>query len=182
LGDIMKRLLSAFACAVVVAAAIACGSSGSPTAPATPTIVNVGGVWTGTSRITGVTGGECIGAILQGQVGSTSASTLQVTQNGSSLTVRATDPASGAFTDYSGTAGRDTVTLNGTYSSIGLLLDVVCPNGAHRDVRWQVGTITATVNGNSASGTSADTYNVYVAGTQTGVGILIITSSFTMTR
>jgi len=56
----MKRLLSAFACAVVLAA-LACGGT-SPSAPSTPTFASVAGVWTGPVTQTGASAGpECLG-------------------------------------------------------------------------------------------------------------------------
>jgi len=50
------------------------------------------------------------------------------------------------------------------------------------DLKLNGNTFAADVSGNYASGTAAETWNVYVAGTQTSVGVLILNASFTMTR
>jgi hypothetical protein len=50
-----------------------------------------------------------------------------------------------------------------------------------RDVQIVAGAVTATVSGNTATGTKLDTYNVLVSGTQTVVGTLIVNSNFSMT-
>jgi hypothetical protein len=50
-----------------------------------------------------------------------------------------------------------------------------------RDIQVVAGAVTATVSGNTATGTKVDTYNVLVSGTQTVVGTLIVNSSFSMT-
>jgi hypothetical protein len=176
--------------ALVVAVAVlgsTCGGgeSSTPAAPTptpTPTITNVAGVWTGTARLTSVSGGECVGATLAASIGSPSSFTFQVTQSGSTLTAVWTSTTTGIFVNYSGTAGAGTMALNATASSAGWVYGFLCSNGQRRDAQLTSETFTANVNGNSASGTIGESINVYLPGTTTGVGILTGSSSFSMTR
>jgi hypothetical protein len=175
--------LTGIALALAVSA-IACSGSSSPSAPSIPTFVNVAGLWTGRVTITSISGGECVGVTEQalGAVGSSQTYTLQVTQAGSSLTAVATSNATGISTNFSGTAGTASIALNATSSTAALVFGIHCSNGQLRDTQLSVETIDATVSGNTGSGTSAETANVYIAGTQTGVGILITNASFAMNR
>ena len=67
----------------------ACGGSGNPAAPSGP--AQVAGVWTGSLTATSITGGECVGALLQSVVGTSENFTASVQQSGSSLTATVTD-------------------------------------------------------------------------------------------
>jgi hypothetical protein len=181
----MRTIVSLALVVVVVALATACGggSSGNPVTPTPqPTVVNVAGLWTGSSTLTNVTGGECTGATYVGLVGTISPGTMQVTQTGNAVTAVYTSTSTGIYTDYSGTAGSSSVSLNWTYSSAGILTGFHCMNGQVRDLKLVTDTITANVSGNSVSGTAAETWDVYVTGTQTSVGVLLLNTTFTMTR
>jgi hypothetical protein len=180
----LSRLLRLGLVAVTVAivmAAVACGDGKSTTAP-TPTIVNVAGLWTATLRMTSVSGGECVGPSWGYLVGQQDTYTLQVTQNGSALTARATSTSEGVSTDFSGTAGTNTISLNATVSPDAWIYGATCTSGEKRDVQMTAGTINGTINGNTGSGTYVETYNVFLAGTRNAVGVLTFTGSFTMTR
>lgn len=167
----MKRLIGL----LVLFGAVGCGSS-TPTAPST---VQVGGVWLGTTQITSASGGECVGPSLG--IGSATTVSLQVSQSGSALTAVATSTTNGNSTNYTGTAGASSIALNATFSTAALST-FRCSNGAIRDLQQTAGTVTATITGNTGSGTQAQSYNVFVAGTSTSVGVLTLTGSFTMTR
>lgn len=176
----MKRLLLL----ALLVALPGCGGDNSPSSPsaAPPPPVNVQGLWTGISTLTSASGGECLAQVLAAQVGTTSPLTVQITQSGSSLTAVVTDSQTGHYTNYSGTAGSSSISLAWTYASAAILQNVRCPNGQLRDMRLNTDTITANVDGNRGTGTSGETWNIYVAGTQTSVGVFNGTASFTMTR
>jgi hypothetical protein len=158
---------------------LACGSS-SPTAPSN---VQVAGVWSATDRFGSATGGDCVGPTLTAiDNGTFQAYSVQISQNGSALTAIVTSNSNGVTTNYSGTAGESSITLNATFSTAATVFGVHCLNGALRDINLTNSTITATMNGNSGSGTNAASYNVFAAGTTTGVGILTINSTFSMTK
>jgi hypothetical protein len=167
----MRRVLVA-----VCLLAAACG--GSATSPS-ETTAQVAGVWRATARLNNVSGGECVGPLLS--TGNTSTATIQISQAGPNLNATVTDTSTGATSRYSGTVGANTLTLN--WQSCDLcVVRVQCPNGAIRDVSIQTDSITATVNGSTASGTEAETYNVLSATSGANVGLLVLNSSFTATK
>lgn len=168
----MKHLIGV----LVLVGVVGCGSS-TPTAPST---VQVAGVWLGTTQITSASGGECVGPSLG--IGSATTVSLQVSQSGSALTAVATSTTNGNSTNYTGTAGANSIALNATFSTAAFTFGFRCSNGAIRDLQQTAGTVTATITGNTGSGTQAQSYNVFVAGTSTSVGVLTLTGSFTMTR
>jgi hypothetical protein len=49
-------------------------------------------------------------------------------------------------------------------------------------MRLQAASVNATVVGNTATGTGAETWNVFVAGSQSSVGVLVSNSSFLAVR
>ena len=167
--------------AMLLVATASCGDD-SPTAPST---VQVGGVWRGTERITAVSGGECFGTfqsmIAAGFPVREFPTSMSITQNGANLDVTATSEEGGNAT-YSGSAGQSTVVLTWVSCAACNLVGATCPNGAQRDVIKQSGSVNASVAGRSMSGTEGEIYNVFVAGTQTSVGTLSLTSSFTFIR
>jgi hypothetical protein len=159
----------------------ACGSN-TPTTPSPPPTAQIGGVWRGTARLTSSTGGECLAAVFQSAIGSTSSFAASLNQAGSSLTATVTDPSTGGSCVYTGSVGSSAVTLNVNGCTASNLFGVRCANGAARDLILVTGSINGTVSGNSISGTEAETYNVVSSLTGAGVGTLILNSSFTGTR
>lgn len=160
---------------------VACDNTASPSGPSS--VAQVGGTWGYTARLTSVSGGECVGADLQGAVGLTDTGTLVITQTGTALTATQTiDTVQGACT-YSGTARSGGFSLNLTRCDGGsFLYGFPCSNGARRDVEFATNPIDGTLSGTMLSGTSTETYNVYSAGTTTRVGTLTLTGTFTATR
>jgi hypothetical protein len=162
------------------------GSSSAPSAPSAPSIVNVAGLWTASVKITSIVGGECVGVTQQALslFAPPLPYTLQVTQNGASLTAIATSTVTGNSTNFSGTAGAASIALNATSSTNAFTFGYLCSNLQRRDTQLTAAAINATITGNSGSGTYADTTNVYLPGTQTGVtgGIMTTNAGFTMTR
>ena len=166
----------------LIAMALVAFACGGPTTPSLPAIAQVAGIWNATARITAVSGGECLGSLLQSAIGTTDQFSAAITQNGSSLNATVTSKSSGSSCGYTGTAGSNSIVLNVSSCQSSDLFGVRCANGALRDMRLQAGAINATVSGSSGSGTAANTYNVFVAGTSSGVGILTINESVSMTR
>ena len=160
---------------------VSCGKN-SPTGPSAPSFVQIAGLWSYSARLATVAGGECVGPLLQATIGAVEAGTMSVTQSGGTLSARATNSSSGLTCDYNGTAGASSVTLNWTRCDVGIITGATCPNGARRDLEMISRSITATVTGNSASGTSSETWNVFIAGTRTGVGVLTLSGPFNGNR
>jgi hypothetical protein len=105
----MKRAV----CLVFLSALVGCGGGNSVTTPSTPAVAQVGGVWTGTVTQTSATGTECA-ALFQASNGASDRYTVQITQNGSSLTATSASQTSGIGCSYTGTVGGSTIALTGT--------------------------------------------------------------------
>lgn len=167
----MKRI--ALACALL---AVSCGSS----TPTAPSVAQVGGVWTGPVTQTGATGGECLG-LFQLSTGASTPFTLAITQTASALTATASAQASGQSCSYTGTAGSNNLSLNAT-SCQPVGFQVTC-NFLARDVVLVSRSVTATVGGNTMTGTSGETWNVFPRGATTNaLGSVIVNYTFTFTR
>jgi hypothetical protein len=176
-----------------------CGNS-SPSAPSAPVIAQVAGVWQMVGTLTGASGGECVGTLPQTVIGSQVRSTVSVTENGSSISANSTSqsngfvslidsPPRGLVCQWAGTVGQSTFVMNLTGCQVAaddafIITGFRCLNGALRDVVFFGSGVNGTVNGNTVTGTEVDTYNVYISGTRTavGVGVLTLNSSFTMTQ
>jgi hypothetical protein len=115
-------------------------------------------------------------------VGTTANLTVQITQNGSALTALATATATGDTTNYSGTAGSSSISLDWTQMSAGIITGFRCSNGERRDMEVRTNAVTATISGNTQTGTQAESWNIKVNGTGQAVGILFLNSSFTLRR
>jgi hypothetical protein len=63
-----------------------------------------------------------------------------------------------------------------------VLTGIRCQNGTLRDMRTLTNSLNASISGRSASGTQTETWNVFHAGTETGVGALTVASAVTATR
>jgi hypothetical protein len=163
----------------LVLATFGCGGD-SATGP-TPTTAQVGGVWTFSSTLTSVSGGECFASTFQSLVGTRGTGTAQIQQSGPSVTATVTDDSAGSSCSYTGTAGSNSVALNVNSCTASDLIGATCPNGALRNIRLQTGGINATVNGGSMIGTSAETYNVTTS-SGVGLGTLTFNYSFIGTR
>jgi hypothetical protein len=177
-------MLRKFAIGLLAVLTSSCGSGGGSSTAPTPTIAQVAGVWRVTARATNITTSECVGATLaaNGFIGTTSNSTAQITQSGANLTVIATDVATGAVTNYTGSAGASTIALNFQSCTLCVIQRLQCSNGSLRDLTPQADAVTATVSGSSFSGTEAQTYYVTVSGSWVAAGVLVVNASVSGTK
>jgi hypothetical protein len=160
--------------------AAGCESANNPASPSTSP--QVGGDWNYTLRLNSVAGGECVGTILQTVVGTTDSGALNIVQTGSSLSATLGDATTGTCT-YAGSVSNDSMTLNLTRCDGGsVLASFPCLNGALRDIEYVNNTITASVSGNSANGSSVETYNIYTASTTNRLSVMTLNASFSATR
>jgi|SRR3989338_8943240 len=180
LNPLMKRF--AFLILGLALVEPSCGGNDTPTSPSTSSTAQIGGVWTGSTTLTAVNGGECVGALLQPAIGSVDQVTIAVTQNGGSATATVTSQGSGTSCSYVGTVGSSTFAFNATSCQVSSILGITCTNGAMRDMVLVADSFTGNVSGNTSNGTAASTWNVRVAGTATGVGILTSNSTFSVNR
>jgi hypothetical protein len=72
--------------------------------------------------------------------------------------------------------------LSWTQCDAAIFTGLRCTSGALRDMRLVGSSISATVNGTLATGTGAETYNVFVSGTTVGAGTLTDSYTFSATR
>lgn len=167
---------------LLVVGTLGCGGS-----PASPTTVKlsataqVAGVWAYRATLTSVSGGECVGALLQQSVGTVQAGTLQVQQTGASLSATLTNDSDGSSCSYSGTAGASSMALNASFCTSATINGIRCSNGSTRNMALQVASINVSLAGSSATGTSADTYNVTTTG-NAPIATMTLQGSVTGTR
>jgi hypothetical protein len=170
----MSRMLAAVS---FISLAGCSGGSPLPTAPSAPSLGPLSGVWTGQMTRTSQTGGEC------GRE-----TTPPITRAGWVITQLAgsTDVLA-PLGRYRGTVHGSSVVLQGGPDTTIGVNAVVCDapdghQGAFRSVRYGGGTLTATVNGNTMTGTTRDTWHEYPTGTETIVATMLVEYSFTITK
>jgi hypothetical protein len=155
-----------------------CG--GSPAAPSGP--AQVAGAWTGTLTVTSITGGECVGVVLQSAVGRSTNFTASIQQSGSSLTATITDAATGTSCTYSGSAATTTISLNLQSCPVDAVLGLRCGNGDLRDIQVVAGALTGTVSGSRITGTETSTWNTFVSRTAVDTGPMVFNGQFVLNR
>lgn len=174
----MRRL---FVLALMVATA-ACGSSDVAPTPA-PTYAQAAGVYRGTAKTIATSGGECLAAAFQSAVNGTFGITVAVTQSGSSVSATLTEDSNGGNFTYSGAVGLTAISMTGNSCSACNVVGASCPSStAKRDFRIQTSSVTGSVSGGALSGTETETYNIFVSGTSTSVGVLTLTTTFSLTK
>ena len=163
----MTRSNSAWA-ALLVAGVVSsgCGAS-SPGENAamvlpSPIIANVSGMWRGPTTLVGVTGGECVGALMSAAVGAVDTRTLAIVQEGTEVSANVTSADTGLGCQYTGRVALNTLALDASSCSSAAPVNIVvqCTNGNTRQLELIGSTITATVAGGVVTGTMADTFNV----------------------
>ena len=148
-----------------------------------PQPVQVAGLWRGDFRVTGGSGEPCVGAAFQSAVGISFPYTLTVQQSGEGLTATSTSPATGTTCQLAGTAGTSSIALKLTScSSAAQPRFFSCVPDVFRESLVSALTVNGTIAGSSLSGTYAETHNVFVSGTSTGVGTATLTAQLALTK
>lgn len=180
-ASLMRRLATAIVIGSVSSLLGACGNN-SPTAPSArpspPPIVQAAGLWRYTSVVATVSGSDCAAQFMAAVLrGAQTQGSVQVTQVGAAITARATEDTSGLTCDYQGTAGTNSLTLNGTGCDDDAL-QVRCPNnGPVRFLDRIANVINADVAGAFAVGTGSETWAITTpAGAN--VGVMLTSSNF----
>lgn len=182
----MRAIRIAALVVAVAVSATACSDGGgsnpaAPTPTPTPIVAQAAGVWTGVDQSMSVAGGECVGEALALWVNRDAAYSLDVKQSGGYLTAVSESWLWGLPTYYSGTADSGSISLSAN-SSDWWVRGYSCLHGGQRDVQLVSDTIRMTVSDNAGTVTAAQTYNIFIAGTTTGVGTMVVTSSFPVGR
>jgi hypothetical protein len=160
---------------------VSCGSG--TTSPSA--MESISGTWRGTATLIGASGGECQGSDFATAVGASLAvDPFPIAQTGDNITMRLPLIFSAADCAYSGIATATGFTLAaancGTYPS--RRCHEFPGDGRLRDISFAAATFSGSVTGNILSATAVETWNVYVAGTQTSAGSLMLTTRFNLTR
>ena len=161
--------------------AAGCGPAGPPQATTTPSpfIAQVGGVWDGTQTLTSTGGGHCVPVLLR--VGVAEPLSFAVQQTDVDLTARMMSAGTGLACDYKGRASLSSLVLDSSDCDEQLLV-VQCQDGSVRDLKLVGSTITASLRGGVATGSTAFTYNMFYTGTDTGAGSLLAVYDYTASR
>jgi hypothetical protein len=181
----MRSVPCVHAIAVAALLAMSCSAEkgDSSTASPTPTTAQVAGTWSGTLQLTSVSGGECVGTHFQTLIGTPQAYTATLTQSGNavSATVRGEN---GLTCQFAGNASINTVFLDLTTCDSMTISAFRCPsNGQLRDLRLVGSNYQATADSPTVvTGTSQETWNVSVSGSQLGLEFMTLRGTFTMTR
>ena len=178
--------LSAAAKAVVFTGALAalgCQES-RPTSPSAASlfIPNLQGVWNGPMTLSGSSGGECTGEVINTFLPTSDVGTISIAQNDADTSATMTTESTGLACRYTGTSTLTSLAMNAeSCDRTGLI--VSCKDGRTRELRLVGSSVTGSWNGNQLTGQVSSTYNVFTTATpQTGVGSLVTTHNFSATR
>src|SRR5262245_48852695 len=149
-------VLSTALCAVVAAV----GCSETPVAPTQdPFTAQFGGAWSGSMTLSGVNGGECVGADLRGQTGAGSTpdqGSVDFSQVNGDLSATVRSSTTGLTCRYDGRAALASFAATAV-SCDGSEILFQCSNGNSRILRLVGSTMTAQQNGGTANGVVAST-------------------------
>ena len=146
-------------------------------------VPNIAGVWSGPMTLLSTSGGECAGAVVPTFLPSNDVGTVTITEGDDAVTATMTMESTGLACKYSGSRTAGTLTMNATSCDrTGLL--VACVGGPTRELRLVGSSVSASWDGQHITGRTTSTYNVFTppSGQQNGVGSLVASHSFSVTR
>jgi len=157
----MKSALVLTTALIAGITALGCGENPtSPTTLQTPFQGQFGGTWSGSTLLTGVSGGECVGADLRASAASSlDQGTISVAQTASNVTAIVRSSTTGLSCRYDGSAAFTSFALSAV-SCDNAEVFFQCSNGSSRVLNLVGSTMTATQTGNTANGFVTSTYNV----------------------
>jgi len=183
--------------AVIVLCLVAVGGC-EQSAPATPTsptptttspfTVSVAGLYSGTTTLSNVSGGECVGDIYNAQLaaGVPDVGTVTLTQDRSDVKATTRSITTGLTCRYEGNASLNNFALTETSCTGDDTILYRCANGEARILELVGSTMTGTVNGPATRGVIAFYYNVFSNSTEDDqkkpVAGLILQHSFSAVR
>ena len=136
----------------------------SPTPAQSPFVSQFGGYWNGSLTMSDVRGGECVGQDLRTTIGSRDIGTVVIAQTRTDVAATTRSETTGLVCRYQGTAGLAAFSVSTAECDVSELL-FQCANGSSRVLEQVASTMTATLNGNTATGTVATWYNVFADST-----------------
>jgi len=170
----MKSGLALGAVLLAAVAGAACGENltAAPTSPTptngSPFAVSFTGLYSGSTTLSHVTGGECVGADYAAQLATASpdVGTVTITQDRSDIAAVVRSATTGLSCRYEGNASLATFALSATSCDVKTIL-VGCSNGAARVLELVGSTMTANISGTTTAGVVATYYNVFADSTET---------------
>lgn len=159
--------------------ALACPLACASPPPTAPSADQVAGAWVADSTLTAVSGGECVGATLQGATGRRDVF-LAALAGGSSIDATITSEGNGTSCEYMGSNSSGALSLRLTSCRQSRVLSMTCTGGERRDIQLVSASLTASASSRvgTGSGVEMSSWNVFPAGTAQVVGTLNLTESF----
>jgi hypothetical protein len=149
--------------------AAGCGETPIPTSATSRSLFSqeLGGLWLGDLKLSGVADGECVGADLRAVISGADpdtgvapdSGTVTVTQTGAEMTAVVRSSTTGLSCSYSGSAGASLFALSAV-SCDEKEVFFQCTDGQTRVLDLDGSTMTAFARGGEATGTVASSYNV----------------------
>jgi len=183
--------------AALIILAVSCAACGrdlnapltaAPTLPS-PFVAQVAGEWAGAATLRQPVGGsftdlgECIQQDMIARPAISIASApmvLSMGQKDADVTARLTSSSTGLACSYKGRAALSTVALNSALCDAPLLV-VRCSLDRVREMKLVGSSVTGTIDVQSGTftGAVANTYNVFLSGSETGVAGVVLTYDYT---
>jgi hypothetical protein len=189
----MKSGLALGTAILAVIAGTGCGENfavapPAPTAPtSSPFAVSFSGLYTGSTTLSNVSGGECVGADYAAQIAAAApdVGTVTITQERSDITAVVRSATTGLTCRYRGNASLATFALTADECDVETVI-FGCSNGQARVLELVGSTMTATMAGTTADGVVATFYNVFADSTEVGrrkpISGMVLQHSFTAQR
>ena len=162
--------------------AFACGGGGGSAVAPTPPSSSATGVWSGHATLESVSGGECVGTLLGGRVGSRDIFAAQVVVSGSDLQAGVTYQGNQIACEFSGTSQGTSLSMTTNACRVGQVLSLQCSGGVMREIELRSRRIEATADNGFGTGSDRTTWDVRVPGNAASVGTLSVTATFTWNR
>lgn len=155
--------------------------------PTGPNVLDVSGVWVGNATLASATGAGCAGATLSALVGLTYPLTIELDQSamlvsGLQVSGLPVDGGDGASCDLDGSVTDTGFTLLSSGCETDPIEDLSCLDGDRRDLLLDSVAVTATVNGDVATGDITSTWETFDTGTGASTGTLTVQADFSLDR
>ena len=178
---------TSWVCFIVVVIGGLVGCTGSDDSPTAPGVLDVSGVWTGDATLESATGAGCAGTTLGALVGLSYPITIELDQSamlvsGFQVSGLPVDGADGSSCELNGSVTDVGFTLASTTCDVEPLEDLSCLDGSLRDLTLVSVSVTATVSGDAADGSTTSEWETADSATGASTGTLVVRADFSLTR
>ena len=141
-------------------------TSATPTTTS-PFAVSFTGLYSGSTTLSNVSGGECVGADYSARLatGAPDVGTVTITQDRSDISAVVRSATTGLTCRYEGNASLATLALTATACDVETII-FGCSTGQARVLELVGSTMTATISGTTTQGVVATSYNVFADSTE----------------